>query len=382
MSQNLSDEQLKQLIQKVFAPKIDDRVLLILVDVPNSEVPDNVAWKDRRLLAYTWNESLKKIKGDLGLGEVRTVYYENSGSNNAELPTKAFLWQGDPKLVDSNKLKSEGDSKNLEEFLSVTDIVLAPTEFSATAPLKVLAKKHQFRGATMPGLKREMIPALELDYVKVHNEVMKFKTRLDEAIKIEMHFEAENDDYPFNVDLSDRNAHASSGLLRDPGMVGNLPSGEAYIVPYEGELAEESKTAGLLPVQFADGIVVYLVENNRALAVISSGSASESERKKLLKEPAYGNIAEIGFGVLEPFGIKPIGEMLLDEKLGLHIAFGRSDHFGGVTSPQHFKNPKNVIHIDRVYIPAVQHKVLVKEVVFKYPDQRTELIIQDGKYCL
>ncbi len=165
-------------------------------------------------------------------------------------------------------------------------------------------------------------------------------------------------------------------------MAGNLPSGEAYIVPYEGELAEESKTAGLLPVQFADGIVVYLVENNRALAVISSGSASETERKKLLKEPAYGNIAEIGFGVLEPFGIKPIGEMLLHEKLGLHIAFGRSDHFGGATAPRHFKNPKNVIHIDRIYIPAVQDKVLVKEVVFNYPDQSTELIIQDGKYCL
>jgi hypothetical protein len=382
MLENLTEEQLKQLIQKVFAPKIDDRALLILVDVPNTKVSDNEVWKDRRALAFAWSESLEKIKRDLGLEEVKIIYYENTGSNNAELPPEAFLWPGDPKWVDINKLKTEGQSKNFEQLLSSSDIVLAPTQFSATAPLKVLARKHNFRGATMPGFKRERIPALEIDYEKVHAEVMKLKTRLDEAVGIEMDFTVEGVDYKLMVDLRNRTAHASSGLLREPCQVGNLPSGEAYIVPYEGELEDESKTSGHLPVQFGDEIVVYNVRNNRAVEVTSTGSASQVERTKLAEEPAYGNLAEIGFGVLEPFGIKPIGEILLDEKLGLHIAFGRSDHFGGATSPQHFKNPKNVIHIDRIYIPEVQSKVGVKEVVFLYPDQRTELIMQEGQYCL
>lgn len=379
---NLTEDQFKQLIQKVFAPQADDRVLLILIDVPNNQVPDTDAWKDRRILAYEWKELLHKIKRDLGFEEVQIIYYENTGSNNADLPTEVYEWQGDPAAAGINLLKTEGRSINLEELLAQTDIILAPTQFSTTAPLKILAKKHKFRAATMPGFNRQMIPALSIDYERVHEKVMKLKTRLDAAIKIEMHFEAENEDYPFNVDLRNRKSHASSGLLREPGTAGNLPSGEAYIVPYEGELAEESQTAGLLPVQFGDEIVVYLIENNRAIAVISTGTASENERKKLHEEPAYGNIAEIGFGVLEPFGIKPIGETLLDEKLGLHIAFGRSDHFGGAVSPQHFKNPENVIHIDRIYIPAVQDKVVVKKVIFLYPDHDTELIIKDGEYCL
>jgi len=74
--------------------------------------------------------------------------------------------------------------------------------------------------------------------------------------------------------------------------------------------------------------------------------------------------------------------MLLDEKLGLHIAFGRSDHFGGAPSPEDFGNPQNVIHIDRIYIPEVQDRVEVKEVVFEYSGQKSELIIKSGEYVI
>ena len=33
------------------------------------------------------------------------------------------------------------------------------------------------------------------------------------------------------------------------------------------------------------------------------------------------------------FSVTPIGVVLLDEKLGLHLAFGRSEHFGGQVGP-------------------------------------------------
>ena len=55
---------------------------------------------------------------------------------------------------------------------------------------------------------------------------------------------------------------------------------------------------------------------------------------------------ELGLGVLAAFGVKPIGKVLLDEKLGLHIAFGRSEHFGGRVGPGNFSSPDAVIHID------------------------------------
>ena len=55
------------------------------------------------------------------------------------------------------------------------------------------------------------------------------------------------------LDLRHRRATASGGMMVEPGNAGNLPSGETYIVPYEGEVAgDPSRTAGLLPVQPAD----------------------------------------------------------------------------------------------------------------------------------
>ncbi|MFQ6114828.1 MAG: hypothetical protein ACE5NG_12235, partial [bacterium] len=257
--QNLTEEQFRQLIHKVFALQSKDHTLLVIVDVPNDLVPDTEIWKDRRVLANEWKEILQKTKAELGLQGVEIIYYENVGSNNADLPVKAYQWQGDPRAVDISLLVSEGSSLGFEELLSRADIILAPTQFSATAPLKVLAKKHNFRAATMPGFSRAMIPALGIDYEKVHEQVMKIKSRLDEAVGIELNFKVKNLDYHLFVDLRHRQAHASSGLLREAGVAGNLPSGEAYIVPYEGELAEESKTAGPLPVHFGDEVVVYKI---------------------------------------------------------------------------------------------------------------------------
>jgi len=66
-----------------------------------------------------------------------------------------------------------------------------------------------------------------------------------------------------------RPAHASGGRFPEPGTAGNLPSGETYIVPYEGEKGEPSQTSGVLPVQFDDEVVLFKIEANRALKVLT-----------------------------------------------------------------------------------------------------------------
>jgi hypothetical protein len=86
--------------------------------------------------------------------------------------------------------------------------------------------------------------------------------------------------------------------------------------------------------------------------------------------------------VLGEFGIQACGATLLDEKLGLHVAFGRSDHFGGVTSPASFKDPKRVIHIDWVYVPSVQPLVAASSVRLLYPGGRDEVVLRDGRYAI
>jgi hypothetical protein len=86
--------------------------------------------------------------------------------------------------------------------------------------------------------------------------------------------------------------------------------------------------------------------------------------------------------VLKDFGLGPVGVTLLDEKLGLHIAFGRSDHFGGAVGVKDFSSPEAVIHIDRIYISETAPRIQVKSVRLAYPDGDTLDLMRDGRYTI
>jgi hypothetical protein len=129
-------------------------------------------------------------------------------------------------------------------------------------------------------------------------------------------------------------------------------------------------------------VVVYQIRGNRAVQVLSSGPESEREAALLVKEPAYANLAELGLGVLAPFGIKPIGAVLLDEKLGLHIAFGRSEHFGGQVGPDAFSCPEAVIHVDRVYVPEMQPDICPENVDLHFGEGSAVPLMKKGEYVI
>jgi leucyl aminopeptidase (aminopeptidase T) len=235
----------------------------------------------------------------------------------------------------------------------------------------------------MPGFSSRMIPTLRLDYGEVNRRVLLLKERLDRAQGADVTFQVDTgDSLQMYFDLRFRTAHASTGRFPDRGTAGNLPSGEAYIVPYEGETGEISRTEGILPVQIDDDVVYFHVKQNVAEDVEGRDPATETEKEHLEREPAYGNMAELGFGVLADFGIHPVGKILLDEKLGFHIAFGRSEHFGGAVGPDDFSSPSEVVHLDRIYIPATQPRITVKSLVLLYEDGRGEIILEEGKYLI
>lgn len=376
---NLTGRQLIDLLRSVFALQSSERWLTIMVDLPDRRIPDTPSWLDRRTIAGEWFKMLHENLDKLPFTSVVFCVYPNVGSNNNDLPETAIVADGLPEY----SLLPHGKLMNFKDILGESSVVLALTEMSATAPLKLMAKEYGFRGATLPGFSREMIPVLTLDYEKVNSRVLEFKGRMDKSEGVSVLLESEGKQYLSRFDLRFRTGHASGGLMRESGVVGNLPSGEAYIVPYEGEReSEPSRTSGELPVQFDGEIVVYRLERNKAVEVLTSGPESLKERQLLKAEPAYGNIAEVGIGVLGEWGVKAVGSTLLDEKLGLHIAFGRSDHFGGVTSPASFKNRSNVVHIDRVYVESTQPLIKVLDVSFVYPDGQNETIITNGKYVV
>jgi hypothetical protein len=378
---SLSSSELVSLINAVFPPWAGDKSLAILIDIPQSKAHDSGAWSSRRKIAQEWANHLHTQVNQLNLESVDLVGYNAVLSNNADLPeTACFIENGLPATAD--KLSQAGISISMDELFSSTDLYIAMTEMSATAPLKVAAKKYGFRAATMPGFSADMIPALRIDYSLVNNRCQILKAKLDAATSAKVVFLVDKSTkYEMVFDLRHRPAHASSGRFPESGTAGNLPSGETYIVPYEGEMAESSQTGGILPVQFDDEIVLFQIVENKAIKVSSDGPKSQEQAEYLNREPAYGNMAELGFGVLGDFGLTPINQVLLDEKLGFHIAFGRSDHFGGIVGPAQFTAPDNVVHIDRIYIKDTQPRVKIKSIILQYENGTLELM-KNGKYLI
>jgi len=382
MTDNLKADELAAMINRVFAPQAEDTALAVLVDLPDTALPDNVDWAERRSIAAGWVRELTAARDEHGF-DIDLVAYRNVRANNADLPATAWLCEPDELPATADDL-DPATAQDFGEILDNHRLVLAPTELSATAPLKMLSPRHGCRGATMPGFSPAMIPALRLDYTEINRRVHLLKDLLDRAVSADLSFTVDGTDrFDLHLDLRHRAAHASGGLLPQPGTAGNLPSGEAYIVPYEGEIeGDPTATKGILPVQFNDEVVLFEIEDNVATRVISDGPVSQKEASLLAAEPARGNIAELGLGVLGAFGLEPIGEVLLDEKLGLHVAFGRSEHFGGQVGPQQFSTPEAVIHQDHVYVAKIQPRVSAAAVDLRFEGVEMLELIRDGDYVI
>jgi len=381
-SEKLSAQELTALVQRVFVPRDADRALAIIVDLPDEQVPDNPRWQVRRELAAGWRSELASAREAHGL-EVNLFLYRNVKGNNADLPADAWRWTSET-LPDNCEDLTGHLEEPMELVLSAHSLVIAPTEFSTTAPLKMLAPKLGFRAATMPGFSPAMVPALRLDYTEINRRVSLLKELLDRSIGADFLFVVDGEtDHRLHLDLRHRTGHASGGLLREPGTAGNLPSGEAYIVPYEGEIeGDPTSSKGFMPVQIGDEVVVFSIADNVAVEILSSGPESLAEAQKLATESARGNLAELGLGVLTDFGIDPIGEVLLDEKLGLHLAFGRSDHFGGQVGPGDFSRPEAVIHQDHVYLEKLQPRINAAQVTLTLDSGDAVPLIRDGDYVI
>ena len=375
----LTTAELADLVRRVFRPRAEDRGLLIVLDLPDAAAPDTAAWAARRAMARDWAARLDEARGELGLLRVTLAHYRNARRPNQDLPATAAPFAGGAAPERADDLA--GKEVPFAELFAAHQIVLAPTEFSATAPLKLLAKRYGFRAATMPGFTPEMLPALRLDWTEIDARCRALKARLDAADEARFVFDSPLGRRALTLDLRRRSGHASGGLLAEPGVAGNLPSGESYIVPYEGEVAgDQSRSAGELPLEIDGEPVLFRIARNRVVEVVGDGPAADAERRELAAEPAYGNVAELGLGILGEYGVKPCGELLLDEKLGLHVAFGRSDHFGGQIGAKDWNDPAKVIHLDRVFIPEVMPRVVVREVDLVAPDGAAAPLMRDGRY--
>ena len=159
----------------------------------------------------------------------------------------------------------------------------------------------------------------------------------------------------------------------------NLPSGETFQVPYEGEKAgDASRTEGELPVEEDGETVIFRVRENRIVEVDGDGAVATKYRTFFEADPARGNIAELAFGCNDRAEVT--GNVLEDEKAGFHWAYGRSDHLGGVFGLERFKSGQTVVHQDIVYARGNPITITTADLIT--PDGKRTTVIKNGDYTL
>ncbi len=270
--------------------------------------------------------------------------YPATGANNAELPATGILG---------------GQEVELGSAILGSTLALFLTEYSATAPLDGFTRqKEDFRAASMPGLARAMQDtALAADYREVARRCRILAELLEGADAVEVRFSTQDE---CRFDIRFRHPEADDGFLPrfKPGdRIINLPSGETFIVPYEGERPyEPSHTEGILPVQEGVELARLRVEANRIVAVNGEGALVARLSAVFAADPARRNVAEVAFGCNDRARVW--GNVLEDEKAGFHWAYGRSDHLGGVVGVDAFSSPALVTHQDIVYAAGNPIQVL------------------------
>ncbi|MGB3905824.1 MAG: hypothetical protein WBB22_12975, partial [Anaerolineae bacterium] len=293
--------------------------------------------------------------------------YPATGAHSGPLPEEGEL---------------DGQPVRFEQILADTNIVVALTEYSATAPLIEYTQRFpNLRVASMPMVSRSMEEtALSADYSEVARKAHILRDKLDQAVGARVVFSTGHEMY---FDLRYRDAHADDGQLhadKEGARVINLPSGEAYIVPYEGELeGEPSRTEGTIPVMLGDELVLGRVEENRIVEVIGDGPEAAEAREHLAMDEALRNVAELGLGCNDQAVVT--GNVLEDEKvMGMHWAFGLSDHLGGTVGVDDFSDPTHVEHRDWVYPQG--GPIEISSLILVYEDGTSEEIIKDGEYTV
>ncbi|MGQ9494900.1 MAG: hypothetical protein ACUVRY_01370 [Thermoanaerobaculaceae bacterium] len=349
------------LIDNVFAPEQGETVV-VACDFPERPEEDTPQWRDRRAWAQEWHQAFAALGQGRGFSTLPLVTFPATGAHGAPLPERGIV--GNEETL-------------LEGVLLQATLAVFLTEFSATAALDALTKKKDdFRAASLPGVERRMTEtALSADYREVARRCQILFDAMKGAERLEVAFST---GHRCVFDLRFRRPEVDDGFL-PRGKVGdrviNLPSGETFIVPYEGEREGiPSQTQGEIPWLDQDQLVVFQIRGNRIAQVIGQGVSAQRFREVFAQDPARTNIAEVAFGCNPKAQIT--GNVLEDEKAGFHWAYGRSDHLGGTVGVAAFLSPATVVHQDLVYAPGT----VALAVAYK-PDGPVK-VMEKGDYVL
>ena len=257
------------------------------------------------------------IVADVESTEVANVFYQ------------AGLALGNETMIIHMKTRTksgEEPPRTVTEAMKSAEVVLCITHHSLThTNARKAASAQGARVATMPGVTIDMLQegAITADYSKVESLTDYYCGLLNAGNKVTIRKE----DTSLSFSIKGRKGIPSTGIFREKGEAGNLPSGESYIAPLEdsanGTILIDGSIAG---VGIVEEPVLLTIEDGRLI------KASGEQGRRLLELLGDGNgrvIAEFGIGTNK--NARLTGNVLEDEKVygTVHIAFGSNKPFGG-----------------------------------------------------
>ncbi len=209
-----------------------------------------------------------------------------------------------------------------------SDVLIAPTTKSLShTEARRAACAAGCRGATMPDITEDMLlRTMAADHVAIKARSQTLARLLSDGSEVTI-TSPEGTDVTFSI--AGRDGISDDGDITTPGAFGNLPAGEGFIAPLEGQ------TRGRIVF---DGSIWPIGRLSQPLSVeIQDGyavsfSGPDADAFEALIGP-YGKeayaVAELGIGTNEKATLT--GNVLEDEKIlgTIHVAFGDNHSFGG-----------------------------------------------------
>jgi aminopeptidase len=234
-------------------------------------------------------------------------------------------------LVEIPAAGSNGEEPPPEvaEMMKKFDVVLCPTSKSLThTDSRRAASAGGVRVATLPGVTEEiMVRCMNADYNRIAERTFRLCAMLEKTKLIRVTSPSGTD---ITMPIAGRTAHASSGLFRERGQWGNLPTGEAYLAPVEGAsegvVVVDGSMAGIGMVK-----TPIRIEVKAGYAGAITGAAEAAKLVSLIEPHGKDarTVAEFGIGTNDRAILT--GKIIEDEKVmgTIHIAFGDNKSMGG-----------------------------------------------------
>ena len=217
----------------------------------------------------------------------------------------------------------------IADAMRTAAVCLLPTSMSLThTRARTAATAAGARVASMPSITYEMaLRTLAADYSSIARASEELATILSSGAEVTL-------TSPGGCDLTfsavDRDGHADTGHFTQPGDMGNLPAGEAFIAPVEGTATGivVIDAASIVPEAPLGPPTRIRVRDGLAVQVEGTGAAHLEAVFAELGDAAR-NIAELGIGTNPAARLS--GNILESEKVAgtAHVALGASRHIGG-----------------------------------------------------